>query len=130
MAFAPNGCRECGSRSCGLVCFARLDLYGAEPHERNMAADASSGRDVALRAAYQSVRGRRFVTEQNFRSFIADWDVYPVRVNGDVVGAVVTKGEQMHACIAEGFGRWLSRKVLRETLYKILKQHGMAVTTV
>jgi len=55
----------------------------------------------------------------------------PVYLNGEVVGAILTNGPEIHACILpKGFKRWCSRGLIRDTLEKIIKQHGYATTSV
>jgi hypothetical protein len=88
---------------------------------RNKVAD----RLLALKAAYQSTKDRISFSEEEFIKAVEDWEVIPVRG-----GAVLIKDEQIHACInPEGFGRWLSRSVLRKTLGMVLEKHGRAVTS-
>jgi hypothetical protein len=87
---------------------------------------AGIDRSLALKAAYQSAKDRLALSEEEFIKAVESWDVYPV--NG---GAVLISGEQIHACVLpHAFGRWLTRKVLKNTLWKVLKKHGRAVTSI
>ncbi len=91
----------------------------------------TNDRDAALRAAWESVRDRWLVSHDEFAAFVSGWDVEPVQVRGDIVGAILTRGPEIHACIKpEGFGRWLSRAVLRRTVGKAVEMHGYAETRV
>lgn len=55
----------------------------------------------------------------------------PVCVHGQLVGAVLQHGPELHACIKpEGFGRWLSKRVLRDTIDATLKRYGHVITKV
>lgn len=66
-----------------------------------------------------------------FAAAVRDWEVEPVEVGGQLVGAVLMRGAEIHACIKpEGFGRWLSRSVLRRTLAQVVREHGRAETVV
>jgi len=88
-------------------------------------------RDDALRAAWESCRDRWPVEYEQFAQAMQEWDVEPVEVDGRIVGAVLMRGPEIHACIKpEGFGRWLSRRVLRDTLVRLVAEHGRAETAV
>ncbi len=85
----------------------------------------------ALRAAWESCRDRWPVEYEQFAEAMRGWDVEPVEVDGRIVGAVLMRGPEIHACIKpEGFGRWLSRRVLRDTLVRLVAEHGRAETAV
>jgi hypothetical protein len=87
-----------------------------------MAGDESLNRHLKL--AYLSAKDRLDITEEEFLKAVESWEVYPV--NG---GAVLINGEEIHACvIPEYFGRWLTKKTLRETLGKVLEKYGRAIT--
>jgi len=101
-----------------------LGLHRRESHECDMAGDESSNRH--LRDAYLSAKDRFDLTEEEFLKAVESWEVYPVKG-----GAVLIKGEQIHACVLpEAFGRWVTKKAIRETLGKVLEEHGRAVTSV
>lgn len=86
-------------------------------------------RIAAVTAAYESAMGRMNVPLEVFYEAVSGWEVVPVRVDGKLVGAVLMNGPEIHACIKpEGFGKWLTKGVLRNTLCKVLKAHGKAVT--
>lgn len=88
-------------------------------------------RHSALHAAWESCRDRWPVEYEQFAEAMQGWDVEPVQVDGHVVGAVLMRGPEIHACIKpEGFGRWLSRRVLRDTLVRLVAEHGRAETSV
>lgn len=88
-------------------------------------------RSDALRAAWESCRDRLPVRFDTFCEAVAGWDVMPVCVHGQLVGAVLQHGPELHACIKpEGFGRWLSKRVLRDTIDATLKRYGHVITKV
>lgn len=88
-------------------------------------------RHSALRAAWESCRDRWPVEYEQFAEAMRGWDVEPVEVGGRIVGAVLMRGPEIHACIKpEGFGLWLSRRVLRDTLVRLVAEHGRAETSV
>lgn len=88
-------------------------------------------RSDVLRAAWESFHDRMPVPFETFCEAVAGWDVLPVCVGGQVVGAVLQKGPELHACIKpEGFGRWLSKRVLRDTIDATLKRYGHVITKV
>lgn len=84
----------------------------------------------ALALAFVSAEAR--LPQMDFPQFVsslANWEVYPVVVDHTVVGAVLTYGPEIHACISDGYGRWLSKRVLRNTLERILDEYGYATTS-
>ena len=85
-----------------------------------------AGADRHLRDAYLSAKDRFDLTEEEFLKAVESWEVYPVKG-----GAVLIKGDQIHACVLpEAFGKWVTKKAIKETLGKILEKHGRAVTSV
>lgn len=86
--------------------------------------------DVLL-AAWESCKDRLPVTFDAFEEATRGWDATPVYASGCLVGAILQNGVEIHACIKpEGFGKWLSRRVLRETIGATVKMHGRAITKV
>ena len=68
---------------------------------------------------------------ETFCDAVIGWNVLPLFVSGQLVGAVLQKGSELHACIKpEGFGRWLSKRVLRDTIDATLKRYGHVITKV
>jgi len=83
----------------------------------------------ALHAAYVSLEHRAEITFDQFRDAVAGWEIVPVTVGGELAGAVLINGPELHACILPAFfGRWLTRAVLRRTLHQVLARHGYALT--
>jgi hypothetical protein len=62
-------------------------------------------------------------------SSLANWEVHPVLVDHTVVGAVLIFGPEIHACISDGYGRWLTKGILRNTLWGVLDEYGYATTS-
>lgn len=90
-----------------------------------------SERQEALEAAYESAKDRMPLSRGDFMATFGTWQVRPVKVRGELVGAVLVGGNQIHACIKpRGFGRWLSKGVLKDTLLAVIERHGRAITSV
>lgn len=88
-------------------------------------------RSDALRVAWESCRDRFPVPFEKFCCAVIGWEAVPVYVDRALIGAVLLNGPELHACIKpDGFGRWLSKRVLRDTLGATLKRHGYAITKV
>jgi hypothetical protein len=83
----------------------------------------------ALVLAYKSAQSRLPISLSEFLESLEEWEVYPIVVDHTVVGSVLMYGTEIHACINEGYGRWLSKRVLRNTLEKILDKYGYATTS-
>lgn len=84
----------------------------------------------AVEAAYLSAMDRLGqMTLGEFRRAVSRCDVYPVEVRGQVAGAIVVQGPEIHACVLPwAHGRWISKKMLG-VLDKVIKTHGYAQTT-
>ena len=75
-----------------------------------------TGRASAIRAAFLSAQDRLppGSTLEAFAAALSGWQCHPVRIDDQIVGAVLVNGPEIHACIQPaGFGRWLSRPLLR-----------------
>lgn len=88
-------------------------------------------RDAALAAALRSVQARApWVTADAFAQLTSGAECIPVTVDGEVVGAVLVIGSEVHACIEDrGHGRWFGKWALR-LLDRIQREHGRATTRV
>lgn len=90
-----------------------------------------SERQEALEAAYESAKERMHLSRDDFMATFGTWRVRPVKVRGELVGAVLVGGNQIHACIKpRGFRRWLTKGVLKDTLLAVITEHGRAITSV
>lgn len=82
-----------------------------------------------LEAAWLSLVGRFPIEYEAFADFAKDCEVNPVYVDGEVAGALIVKGFEIHACILPAFkGKWLTRKELR-ILNAVIERHGFAQTS-
>lgn len=91
---------------------------------------ADTSRAEALRAAFLSAQDRLppGSTFEAFASSLSGWDCHPVHVDRALVGAVLVRGPELHACIQpQAFGRWLSRPLLR-LVDAALARFGYALT--
>jgi len=87
-------------------------------------------RAEALRAAFISAQDRLPAgsTFEAFAAAVSGWQCHPVQVDASVVGAVLVNGPEIHACIQPaGFGRWLSRPLLR-LVDAVVARFGYALT--
>lgn len=84
----------------------------------------------AIHAAYMSASDRLgAVTLAEFREAVKSCDVHPVKVRGDIAGAVIVKGPEVHACILPwAHKRWFGRAQAR-ILNDIISSYGYATTT-
>jgi hypothetical protein len=83
----------------------------------------------ALHAAFESLSARADLSFEQFEAFAAGCDIHPVCVDGDIVGAVIVKGPDIHACIlSQARGRWFSRRCAL-ILNDVIARHGFARTS-
>ncbi|MDP3909037.1 MAG: hypothetical protein Q8Q14_01480 [Gemmatimonadales bacterium] len=68
-----------------------------------------------------------YITREQYLASLAGWSIHPHAVDGEIVGAVLTKGPELHFCT---FGRpWrLTRADIRRYLEPILTEHGRVET--
>lgn len=80
-----------------------------------------------IEAAWHSVKDRWPCSLEQFSNAAAGWDVHPVLLDGETVGAILVNGPEIHACIAGGYGRWF-RKEQVAILNAVIERHGYAQT--
>lgn len=87
-------------------------------------------RNESLRAAFDAaaIPGMGF---EGFKHKLTDWSVYPVMVCGNLAGAILHKGPEIHACILPEYrSRWFSRAIITDVLDPIIGIYGIATTAV
>ncbi len=84
----------------------------------------------ALEKAHESIKDRASIPFEQFKALTADWEVFPVQVDGEVVGAILRHASEIHACITSaGHGRWFMKPAIR-ILNETINTHGYATTSV
>lgn len=90
-------------------------------------------REEALKAGFTALQDRlpADIDFDCFRERLGSWDVKAFCRGDDPVGMLMVKGNELHvAVLPEVRGKWLSRRLIREVLSPLIRQHGEAVTTV
>lgn len=85
--------------------------------------------DRALLMVYESVKHRLDIGVVEYIEAVKDWDVVPLTERGEVIGGVLSKGNEVHI----GYGKKPHTSIrphLRRTLGEVLNKYGYAVTTV
>jgi len=84
-----------------------------------------------LEAAHKSLGVRASIPFDEFAKAVADWEVVPVHVSGEVAGAVMIKGHEIHACILESYkSKWISKKLYKMIFVDRLNEFGKLTTSV
>jgi hypothetical protein len=86
-------------------------------------------RDAAIKLVYKSVRGRAPFALEEFVQMLTSWSVVPLYENGQVIGGVLAKDNELHV----GYGekpRASIRPYIKEILGGVIDKYGCAVTTV
>jgi len=86
-------------------------------------------RDAAIKLVYKSVRGRAPFALEEFVQMLRLWSVIPLHENGQVIGGVLVKDNELHV----GYGekpRASIRSYIKEILGGVIDKHGFAMTTV
>jgi NAD(P)H-nitrite reductase large subunit len=83
----------------------------------------------ALIVAYQAASPRMpGVLLPDFLKAMEGAKVTPVHVDGKCMGAIIARGNEIHASVLpEAKGRWMTKQALR-VLLDVIKEHGMATT--
>lgn len=75
--------------------------------------------------AYLSAKDRLDgMTLAEFVEKTADFEVFPLRYRGEVRGAMLVKGSEVHACVAPP---WYAREAIR-VINAVIEKHGEATT--
>jgi hypothetical protein len=83
----------------------------------------------ALKLVHQSISDRYSIAFEDFEKVMDGWDIIPLEQNGQLLGAVITKGAELHV----GYGikpQGSIIKHIKATLVKLIEKYGYAVTTV
>ena len=86
-------------------------------------------RDAAIKLVYKSVRGRAPFALEEFVQMLRLWSVVPLHENGQVIGGVLIKENELHV----GYGekpRASIRPYIKEILGGVIGKYGFAMTTV
>jgi len=84
----------------------------------------------AVQAAYESAADRLgSVTLGEFREALKQCEVHPVKVQGNIAGAVIVKGPEVHACILPWAAKRWFKKPQARILNDIIKRYGYATTS-
>lgn len=78
---------------------------------------------------YESVKHRISMGLVEYIEALKDWTVTPLTENGEVIGGVLSKGNEVHV----GLGKKLkssARRYIRGCLNKTLDNYGFALTSV
>ena len=86
-------------------------------------------RDTAIKLVYKSVRGRAPFALEEFVQMLRLWSVVPLHEDGQVIGGVWVKENELHV----GYGekpRASIRPYIKEILGGVIGKYGFAMTTV
>lgn len=86
-------------------------------------------RDEAIKMVYKSIKGRAPFDLQSFVEMLRTWDVIPLLEDGQVIGGVLSKGNELHV----GYGekpKASIRRYVKEILNQTIDKYGFAITTV
>lgn len=85
--------------------------------------------DRALIMIYESVKDRLGIGVVEYIEAVKDWDVIPLTEQGEVIGGVLSKGNELHV----GYGkkpRASVRPFIKQILGSALDKYGYVVTSV
>ena len=79
---------------------------------------------LSYEASKDTCRG---ITFERFVFLLQDFDTKPIIVDGDVRGAVLVRGPEIHTCVPMG-SPWISKKIVRDIIRPIMQAYGFVVT--
>jgi hypothetical protein len=85
--------------------------------------------EQAVLMVYESVKQRLPINFSQFQEALKDWEFVPLTENGQIIGAVMLKGNEIHV----GYGkkpRASIKKHIKQTLNNLLDKYGEVVTSV
>ena len=85
--------------------------------------------DRALIMIYESVKHRLNIGVVAYLEAVKDWVVTPLTENGEVIGGVLLKNNEIHV----GCGkkpRGSTKQYIKQTLNTVIEKHGYAITSV
>ena len=85
--------------------------------------------EQALVMVYESVKERVPYEQDAFIAALKTWDVTPLVEQGEVIGGVLTKGNELHV----GYGRKPRASIkphIKKTLNELITRYGCAITLV
>jgi len=84
---------------------------------------------IALKLIYNSVKHRTTLDLPTFAASLDGWEIVPLSHNGEVIGGVLVKGNEIHV----GYGvapKASIRGHIKHTLAKVIARYGSAITKV
>lgn len=83
----------------------------------------------AVEAAYLSCSDRLGgLSLPAFRAAVSGAEIHPITRGGEVIGAVIVMGPEVHACVMSGHsGHWVSKRLLK-VLADVVHRYGYATT--
>lgn len=85
---------------------------------------------LGIKEAYESAESRlNGMTFEEFAEATKDFEVTPVYYSGNVIGAILVKENNVHACIKPEYkGKWFGRVAVR-IISEIVEKYGEAITS-
>ena len=85
--------------------------------------------EQAMFMIYESVKHRSPINFNQFKEALKDWEFVPLTENGEIIGAVIQKENEIHV----GYGKKPKasiKKHIKQTLNNLLDKYGEVVTSV
>jgi hypothetical protein len=86
-------------------------------------------KEQAVVMVYASIKDRVPYEQDVFIAAVKDWDVTPLVEQGEVIGGVIAKGNELHV----GYGRKPRASIkshIKKTLNELIAKYGCAVTLI
>jgi len=85
--------------------------------------------EQAIFMVYESVKKRLPINFNQFKDALKDWEFIPLTENGQIIGAVMQKENEIHV----GYGKKPKASIkrhIKQTLNNLLEKYGEVVTSV
>lgn len=77
---------------------------------------------------YDEVKTEVIISRDTYAASLDDWEFFPVVIDGQEAGVVMTKGHEMHTHVIAPYGIKCARRVLRQSVQGQVDRMGYATT--
>lgn len=85
-------------------------------------------RDHYIDMLYAEVKMQIIISRAAYSESLSGWEFFPVVIDGQEAGVVMTQGHEMHTHVIAPYGRTCGRRVLRQSVQAQVDRMGYATT--
>lgn len=85
-------------------------------------------RDHYIDMLYAEVKTQVVISREAYAQQLQDWEFFPVFIDGQEAGVVMTQGHEMHTHVIAPYGIQCARRVIRQSVQAQIDRMGYATT--